>query len=192
MTDRLLGFDPGPDVTVVVDARADPRTARAALRAALDQRTPSGPPHVLLLAGDVRPASGGWVRRAARHPNVDVLTAPSDEPPLAARNRALDGVRGRFVLLLGRGGRLLPGALCRMVALADRAESDVVVAGGDAGAAEDEERIDLIRSDLFRSPVVEPLLRTSMIRRRRLRYTVDAAGADALFAAEALLAADAV
>ncbi|WP_051970281.1 glycosyltransferase family 2 protein [Kitasatospora azatica] len=121
-----------PEVTVVIACH----NAMPQLTAGLDslvgqsiRRRRPGALQVLAVDDGSTDDSGTELRRyEERHPELFTVLGGADPGgSAAAGNRALDRARGRFVLFLCAADRLGLEALERLVALADRAGSDVVL-----------------------------------------------------------------
>lgn len=137
---------------------------------------------------------------AAEHPQVRVWHGPNSGGPGRPRNIGLDQARGEFVLFLDADDFLGPEAIARLVSMADRAGSDVVLAkmaGADGrpvphrAFARTRERAAV--RDVYSSLSVLKLFRRSLIERLGLRFTEGLAGGeDAPFTMRAYFAADTI
>jgi poly(ribitol-phosphate) beta-N-acetylglucosaminyltransferase len=139
-------------------------------------------------------------RYAKRYPDtVRVLHQPNSGGPAAPSNAALDQARGRYVFFIGSDDHLGPEALERLVAAADRWDSDVVF-GRMVGTnkryvhqavyATTQEHLDLFDSDLPWSLSNTKLFRRDLIERHGLRFRTDMPmGSDQPFTLEACVRA---
>ncbi|TDC40243.1 glycosyltransferase [Micromonospora sp. 15K316] len=135
-------------------------------------------------------------RYAERYPDtVRVLHQANSGGPAAPSNLALDHARGRYVFFIGSDDHLGPEALERLVAAADRWDSDVVL-GRMVGTnkryvhqavyASTEERLDLFDSPLPWSLSNTKLFRRALVERHGLRFRTDMPmGSDQPFTLEA-------
>ena len=140
--------------------------------------------------------------RATRDPRLRVVHQPNSGGPGGPRNTGLDLATGRFVFFLDGDDYLDPDALRRMVAMAERYGSDIVLGkpvGVDGRPVYRDTglyRRNVGRADLalvFGSASALKLFRRSMIDAAHLRFPEGAAGGeDGDFMTAAYLAARAV
>ncbi|MEU2874234.1 glycosyltransferase family 2 protein [Streptomyces olivoreticuli] len=136
-------------------------------------------------------------RFALKYPHIQVVHQPRSAVPGQPRNRALDLARGRYVFVMGSGDYLGREAFERMLAMADKQGSDIVLgkvvgAGRDpyAKAYRHTGRADLYTSEVYNSLDSMKLIRRAILERPRIRYPEDLwLGEDQLFMTEAYLAA---
>ncbi|MES9519555.1 glycosyltransferase family 2 protein [Streptomyces capoamus] len=139
---------------------------------------------------------------AARAPmRVTVIRQKNSGGPSGPRNVGLGKAAGRFVFFLDADDRLGPEALERMVAMADRNGTDVVlgrVEGVNRSAPKSMWGKNLDRADVFTSNIkftlsAQKLFRRSLLERHGMRFDESLfTGEDALFTLEAYLRADGV
>ncbi|MEU9063496.1 glycosyltransferase family A protein [Streptomyces sp. NPDC048430] len=143
-------------------------------------------------------------RIASRHPTlVRTGRQPIGVRPAAARTWGLSQATGRYVMFLEGSDRLVPDALERMVASADKHETDVVLgrpeslAGRSAPAAlyrRSRPHTGLYDSRVYWSLSADKLFRTDLLRRRALEFPLDSVpgGDDMAFTAAACVSADGI
>ncbi|MFI8187531.1 glycosyltransferase family 2 protein [Streptomyces sp. NPDC085946] len=139
---------------------------------------------------------------AARAPMpVTVIRQDNSGGPSGPRNVGLGKAAGRYVFFLDADDRLGPEALERMVAMADRAGTDVVlgrVEGVNRSAPKSMWGSTLERTDVFSSNIkftlsAQKLFRRELLTRHGMRFDESLfTGEDALFTMEAYLRADGV
>ncbi|WAX80094.1 glycosyltransferase family 2 protein [Streptomyces sp. KMM 9044] len=132
---------------------------------------------------------------------VTVIRQANSGGPSGPRNVGLGRASGRYVFFLDADDRLGPEALERMVAMADRAGTDVVlgrVEGVNRGAPKSMwgrtvERTDVHSSNIMFTLSAQKLFRRALLDRHGLRFDESLyTGEDALFTMEAYLRADGV
>ncbi|WP_320780554.1 glycosyltransferase family 2 protein [Streptomyces sp. CRN 30] len=139
---------------------------------------------------------------AARAPmSVTVIRQQNSGGPSGPRNVGLGKAAGRYVFFLDADDRLGPEALERMVAMADRSSTDVVlgrIEGVNRGAPKSMWHRTLERTDVFSSNIkftlsAQKLFRRAFLERHGMRFDESLyTGEDALFTMEAYLRADGV
>ncbi|MEF9903829.1 glycosyltransferase family 2 protein [Streptomyces sp. P9-A2] len=192
-----------PDVTVVIGAyEAMPYLVDCL--ASVEAQT-IGPQRIEVVAVDdgSTDGTGEYLEEfAERAPlRVTVLRQANSGGPSGPRNVGLDRARGRYVFFLDADDRLGPEALERMVAMADRAGTDVVlgrIEGVDRGAPKSMfgrtvERTDVHSSNIMYTLSAQKLFRRALLDRHGIRFDESLyTGEDALFTMEAYLRADGV
>ncbi|CAL9565486.1 glycosyltransferase family 2 protein [Streptomyces sp. Tu 3180] len=192
-----------PDVTVVIGAyEAMPYLVECL--ASVEAQT-IGPERVEVIAVDdgSTDGTGEYLEEFAdRAPMpVTVIRQENSGGPSGPRNVGLDKATGRYVFFLDADDRLGPEALERMVAMADRAGTDVVlgrVEGVNRGAPKSMWGRTLERTDVFSSNIkftlsAQKLFRRALLDRHGMRFDESLfTGEDALFTMEAYLRADGV
>ncbi|MEU3453757.1 glycosyltransferase [Micromonospora sp. NPDC006766] len=186
-----------PDVTVVVAVYNTMPYLTTCLDSLVGQTIGLNRLEVVAVDDGSTDGSGAELDRyAKRYPGtVRVLSQPNSGGPAAPSNRALDEARGRYVFFIGSDDYLGLQALERLVAAADRWDSDVVL-GRMIGTnkryvhqaiyASTEERVDLFDSALPWSLSNTKLFRRDLIERHRLRFRTDMPmGSDQPFTLEA-------
>ncbi|MFE1328775.1 glycosyltransferase family 2 protein, partial [Streptomyces sp. NPDC058741] len=132
---------------------------------------------------------------------VLVIRQENSGGPSGPRNVGLGKATGRYVFFLDADDRLGPEALERMVAMADRAGTDVVlgkVEGVNRSAPKSMWGATVERTDVFSSPIkftlsAQKLFRRALLDRHGMRFDESLfTGEDALFTMEAYLRADGV
>ncbi|GAA3498057.1 hypothetical protein GCM10019016_051600 [Streptomyces prasinosporus] len=132
---------------------------------------------------------------------VTVIRQENSGGPSGPRNVGLAKAAGRYVFFLDADDRLGPEALERMVAMADRAGTDVVlgrIEGVNRGAPKSMWGRTLERTDVFSSNIkftlsAQKLFRRALLDRHGMRFDESLfTGEDALFTMEAYLRADGV
>ncbi|GAA2524755.1 MULTISPECIES: glycosyltransferase family 2 protein [Streptomyces] len=132
---------------------------------------------------------------------VTVIRQENSGGPSGPRNVGLGKAAGRYVFFLDADDRLGPEALERMVAMADRAGTDVVlgrVEGVNRGAPKSMWGKTLERTDVFSSNIkftlsAQKLFRRALLDRHGIRFDESLfTGEDALFTMEAYLRANGV
>lgn len=139
---------------------------------------------------------------AARVPMpVTVIRQENSGGPSGPRNVGLAKASGRYVFFLDADDRLGPEALERMVAMADRNGTDVVlgrIEGVNRGAPKSMWGKTLERTDVFSSNIkftlsAQKLFRRELLTRHDMRFDESLwTGEDAVFTMEAYLRADGV
>ncbi|MEU3102678.1 glycosyltransferase family 2 protein [Streptomyces griseoflavus] len=192
-----------PDVTVIIGAyEAMPYLVECL--ASVEAQT-IGPERVEVVAVDDGSTDGtGQCLEdfAARAPMpVTVIRQKNSGGPSGPRNVGLDKASGRYVFFLDADDRLGPEALERMVDMADRAGTDVVlgrIEGVNRGAPKSMWGRTLERTDVYSSNIkytlsAQKLFRRALLERHGMRFDESLwTGEDALFTMEAYLRADGV
>lgn len=192
-----------PDVSVVIGAY-EAMPYLVACLASVEAQT-IAPERVEVIAVDDGSTDGSGEcleRFAARAPMpVTVIRQENSGGPSGPRNVGLGRATGRYVFFLDADDRLGPEALQRMVALADRAGTDVVcgrVEGVDRRAPKSMWGTTLERTDVHSSSIkftlsAQKLFRRALLERHGMRFDESLyTGEDALFTMEAYLRADGV
>lgn len=132
---------------------------------------------------------------------VTVIRQDNSGGPSGPRNIGLGKAAGRYVFFLDADDRLGPEALERMVAMADRNNTDVVVGKVEGVNRKPPQSMwgsTLERTDVFSSNIkftlsAQKLFRRSLLERHSMRFDESLwTGEDALFTMEAYLRADGV
>ncbi|MEU7471597.1 glycosyltransferase family 2 protein [Streptomyces sp. NPDC044984] len=192
-----------PDVTVVIGAyEAMPYLVECL--ASVEAQT-IAPERIEVIAVDDGSTDGTGEcleEFAARAPMpVTVLRQENSGGPSGPRNVGLDKAAGRYVFFLDADDRLGPEALERMVDMADRAGTDVVlgrIEGVNRGAPKSMWGRTLERTDVYSSNIkftlsAQKLFRRALLDRHGIRFDESLfTGEDALFTMEAYLRADGV
>ncbi|MFE2280787.1 glycosyltransferase family 2 protein [Streptomyces sp. NPDC059454] len=192
-----------PDVTVVIGAyEAMPYLVECL--ASVEAQT-IAPERVEVIAVDDGSTDGTGEcleEFAARAPMaVTVLRQENSGGPSGPRNVGLGKAAGRYVFFLDADDRLGPEALERMVSMADRAGTDVVlgrIEGVNRGAPKSMWGKTLERTDVYSSNIkftlsAQKLFRRALLDRYGIRFDESLfTGEDALFTMEAYLRADGV
>ncbi|GGR92402.1 hypothetical protein GCM10010169_41050 [Micromonospora fulviviridis] len=186
-----------PDVTVVVAVYNTMPYLTTCLESLVGQTIGLDRLEVVAVDDGSTDGSGAELDRyAARYPDtVRVLHQANSGGPAAPSNLALDHARGRYVFFIGSDDHLGPEALERLVAAADRWDSDVVL-GRMVGTnkryvhqaiyASTEEQVDLFDSELPWSLSNTKLFRRDLVERHGLRFRTDMPmGSDQPFTLEA-------
>lgn len=190
------------DVTVVVRVSNHAASVEACLDSLLTQSIGTARLEVIGVDdGSTDDSASLMARIANQHPGfLRTGQQPRGLSPAAARNWGMSQAGGRYVIFLEGTDRLTPDALERMVAAADKNESDVVLgkleSSGRHSVATSMFHRNLASADLFGSRVYwsltpDKLFRTSLLRRRALEFPADMViGEDQAFTAAAYLGAD--
>ncbi|WP_328427680.1 glycosyltransferase family 2 protein [Streptomyces sp. NBC_00443] len=192
-----------PDVTVIIGAyEAMPYLVECL--ASVEAQT-IGPGRIEVIAVDDGSTDGTgecleeFAARAAMP--VTVIRQENSGGPSGPRNVGLGKAAGRFVFFLDADDRLGPEALERMVAMADRNGTDVVlgrIEGVNRTAPKSMWGKTLDRTDVFSSNIkftlsAQKLFRRDLLTRHDMRFDESLwTGEDALFTMEAYLRADGV
>jgi glycosyltransferase involved in cell wall biosynthesis len=192
-----------PDVTVVIGAyEAMPYLVDCL--ASVEAQT-IGRAHIEVIAVDDGSAdgTGEYLEEFAARTPLDVTVVRQDNSggPSGPRNVGLGKARGRYVFFLDADDRLGPEALERMVAMADRNGTDVVL-GRVEGVnrkpptsmwGQTLERTDVFSSNIKFTLSAQKLFRRAFLERHGMRFDESLwTGEDALFTMEAYLRADGV
>ena len=193
-----------PDVSVIVAVYNTMPYLRQCLTSLVSQSIGLDRLEILAVDDGSTDGSGRELDRfARRHPKtVTVLHQPNSGGPAAPSNRALEVASGRYVFFVGSDDYLGPEALERMVAMADRHGSDIVlgkmVAVGDRSVASavfrrPAPRIELVGSGALYALSNTKLFRRSLIEEHGLRFPEDLRiGSDLPFTLEAYVRAGVV
>jgi glycosyltransferase involved in cell wall biosynthesis len=190
-----------PDVTVVVGAyNAMPYLTRC-VSSVLEQSI--GLDRLELIAVDDGSTDGTGAeldRFAAMCPTMQVIHQENSGGPAGPRNRGIELARGRYLFFLDADDYLGTEALERMVAMAERNNSDVVL-GRRVGVGrgtpqwifhQNRDRADLFSSHVWHILSAQKLFRKALIDRLGLRFPDLPVGQDQPFTALAYLHADVI
>ncbi|HEY8473038.1 MAG TPA: glycosyltransferase family 2 protein [Natronosporangium sp.] len=190
-----------PDVTVVVGAYNAMPYLTKCLSSVVEQSI--GPDRLELIAIDDGSTDGTGAeldRFAAAYPSIRVIHQENSGGPAGPRNRGIELARGRYLFFLDADDYLGPEALERLVTMADRNRSDVVLGkrvGVNRGTPQWVFAYNRDRADLFSSPVwqvlsAQKLFRKALIDRLGLRFPELPIGQDQPFTALAYLHAEVI
>jgi glycosyltransferase involved in cell wall biosynthesis len=192
-----------PDVTVIIGAYEAMPYLVECLESVEAQTIDAKRIEVIAVDDGSTDGTGEYLEEfAARAPmSVTVIRQENSGGPSGPRNVGLGKAAGRYVFFLDADDRLGPEALERMVAIADRCGTDVVlgkVEGVNRTAPKSMWGKTLERTDVFSSNIkftlsAQKLFRRALLERHSMRF--DEAlwtGEDALFTMEAYLRADGV
>ncbi|MET9589756.1 glycosyltransferase family 2 protein [Streptomyces sp. NPDC006516] len=187
-----------PDVTVVIGAyEAMPYLIRC-LESVEAQTLPAGRMEIVAVDDGSTDGTGEYLEEFAARTDIAmrVVRQKNSGGPSGPRNVGLGLARGRYVFFLDADDYFGEEALERMVAMGDRAGTDVVlgkVVGVNRGAAKSMWKETVERADLYSSNIKFTLSAQKLFRRDllvRLGMTFDEelrTGEDALFTMEAYL-----
>ncbi|MDO0927745.1 glycosyltransferase family 2 protein [Streptomyces sp. TG1A-8] len=192
-----------PDVSVIIGAYEAMPYLVECLASVEAQTIDPGRIEVIAVDDGSTDGTGEYLERfAARAPMpVTVVRQENSGGPSGPRNVGLGKAAGRYVFFLDADDRLGPEALERMVALADRNGTDVVlgrVEGVNRTAPKSMWGKTLDRTDVFSSNIkftlsAQKLFRRDLLTRHGMRFDESLwTGEDALFTMEAYLRADGV
>ncbi|MFE4689250.1 glycosyltransferase family 2 protein [Streptomyces sp. NPDC056749] len=187
-----------PDVTVIIGAyEAMPYLVRC-LESVEAQTLPAGRMEIVAVDDGSTDGTGEYLEEFAARTAIDmrVVRQENSGGPSGPRNVGLGLARGRYVFFLDADDYFGEEALERMVAMGDRAGTDVIlgkVIGVNRGAPKSmwsrtEERVDVHRSKVIYTLSAQKLFRRDLLERIGLRFDERLeTGEDALFTMEAYL-----
>jgi glycosyltransferase involved in cell wall biosynthesis len=187
-----------PDVTVIVGAyEAMPYLVRC-LESVESQTIGADRVEIVAVDDGSTDGTGEYLEEFAARSAVPttVVRQANSGGPSGPRNVGLGRARGRYVFFLDADDYLGDEALERMVAMADRAGTDVVlgkVVGVNRGAPQSmwnatKDRVDVYNSKVIYTLSAQKLFRRELLERLELRFDEDLrTGEDALFTLEAYL-----
>ncbi|MEV0010209.1 glycosyltransferase family 2 protein [Streptomyces sp. NPDC051840] len=187
-----------PDVTVIIGAyEAMPYLIRC-LESVEAQTLPAARMEIVAVDDGSTDGTGEYLEEFAARTAIDmrVVRQENSGGPSGPRNVGLGLARGRYVFFLDADDYFGEEALERMVAMGDRAGTDVVlgkVVGVNRGAAksmwkETVERADLYSSNIKFTLSAQKLFRRELLERLGMRFDEKLrTGEDALFTMEAYL-----
>jgi glycosyltransferase involved in cell wall biosynthesis len=187
-----------PDVTVIVGAyEAMPYLVRC-LESVESQTIGADRVEIVAVDDGSTDGTGEYLEEFAARSAVPttVVRQANSGGPSGPRNVGLGRARGRYVFFLDADDYLGDEALERMVAMADRAGTDVVlgkVVGVNRGAPQSmwnatKDRVDVYNSKVIYTLSAQKLFRRELLERLALRFDEDLrTGEDALFTLEAYL-----
>ncbi|MER5938772.1 glycosyltransferase [Streptomyces sp. NPDC001928] len=192
-----------PDVTVIIGAYEAMPYLVECLASVEAQTIEPGRIEVIAVDDGSTDGTGECLEEfAARVPmQVTVIRQENSGGPSGPRNVGLGKATGRYVFFLDADDRLGPEALERMVAMADRCGTDVVlgrIEGVNRTAPKSMWGKTLERTDVFSSNIkftlsAQKLFRRDLLTRHNMRFDESLwTGEDALFTMEAYLRADGV
>lgn len=190
-----------PDVSVVVGAYNAMPYLTKSLTSVLEQSIGLDRLEVIAVNDGSTDGTGAELDRfAATCPVMRVVHQENSGGPAGPRNVGIELARGRYIFFLDADDYLGVEALERMVAMADRNQSDVVLGrrvGVNRGTPQSMFRYNQDRADVFTSGVwnilsAQKLFRKSLIDRLGLRFPNLPIGQDQPFTAKAYLHADVI
>ncbi|MEV3930318.1 MULTISPECIES: glycosyltransferase family A protein [unclassified Streptomyces] len=193
-----MGTTAAPDVTVIIGAyEAMPYLIRC-LESVDAQTLPAGRMEIVAVDDGSTDGTGEYLEEFAARTAIDmrVVRQENSGGPSGPRNVGIGLARGRYVFFLDADDYFGEEALERMVAMGDRAGTDVVlgkVIGVNRGAPKSmwsrtEERVDVHRSKVIYTLSAQKLFRRDLLERIGLRFDERLeTGEDALFTMEAYL-----
>ncbi|MER5629984.1 glycosyltransferase family 2 protein [Streptomyces nitrosporeus] len=187
-----------PDVSIVIGAYQAMPYLRRCLASVEAQTLGAGRIEIIAVDDGSTDGTGEYLDEFAARSAVRtrVVHQPNSGGPSGPRNVGLGLARGRYVFFLDADDYFGEEALERMVAMGDRAGTDVVlgkITGVDRGAAKSMWKQTVERADIYFSQVKFTLSAQKLFRREllvRLGMTFDEklrTGEDALFTMEAYL-----
>ncbi|WP_399173980.1 glycosyltransferase family 2 protein, partial [Streptomyces sp. WAC 05379] len=192
-----------PDVTVIIGAYEAMPYLVECLASVEAQTIDPGRIEIIAVDDGSTDGTGECLEEfAGRVPiQVTVIRQDNSGGPSGPRNVGLGKAAGRYVFFLDADDRLGPEALERMVAMADRNATDVVIGrieGVNRSAPKSMWGRTLDRTDVFSSNIrftlsAQKLFRRDLLTRHNMRFDESLwTGEDALFTMEAYLRADGV
>jgi glycosyltransferase involved in cell wall biosynthesis len=193
---QTASHDVEPDVSVIIPVYNAMPYLTDCLRSMARQTIGTDRVEVITIDDGSTDQSGEELDRwASENPWLRVVHQASSGGPSRPRNRGLDMARGRYVYFVDADDWLGDEALQRMVGMADRCGSDVLLgklagAGGRNATSrafrKTLEDADLFTSDVYRSLTVFKLFRREVLERHGLRFPEDMwYGEDQVFTASA-------
>ncbi len=194
---------PDPDVTVVIGAYQAMPYLVACLKSVETQTLGAERLEIIAVDDGSTDGTGEYLDEFAARTKIAtrVIHQENSGGPSGPRNVGLAEARGRYVFFLDADDYFGPEALERMVAMADRNGTDVVlgkVIGVNRGAPRSMWEKSLDRTDVFTSNIkftlsAQKLFRRALLVRHDMRFDESLkTGEDALFTMEAYLRADGV
>lgn len=192
-----------PDVTVVIGAYEAMPYLVDCLASVEAQTLDHARIEVIAVDDGSTDGTGEYLEEFAARSSLDVMVVRQDNSggPGGPRNVGLGKAGGRYVFFLDADDRLGPEALQRMVAMADRAGTDVVL-GRVEGVnrkpptsmwGQTLERTDVFSSNIKFTLSAQKLFRRAFLEQHSMRFDESLwTGEDALFTMEAYLRADGV
>ncbi|MEE1753469.1 glycosyltransferase family 2 protein [Streptomyces sp. SP18CS02] len=190
--------DSTPDVTVIIGAYEAMPYLKECLASVEAQTLGRGRVEIVAVDDGSTDGTGEYLERFAAASTVPtrVVRQANSGGPSGPRNLGLSLARGRFVFFLDADDHLGEEALERLVAMADRAGTDVVLGktvGVNRNAAKSMWKQTVERADIYRSNVkytlsAQKLFRRELLVRHGMRFDESLrTGEDALFTMEAYL-----
>lgn len=187
-----------PSVSVIIPTYNSWSSLQVALEALRGQTLAAEEVEVIVVDDGSTDDTWPYVKELAdQWPQLMPLQQAHSGTPSAGRNVGLRRARGRYVFFHDSDDWMTADALRKLVAAADRLDSDVVVGrtrvfGGrrDVSLIRSAENADLIKDKVWTTLSAQKLFRRSLIDRLRLEFCEDMVqGEDQVFVASALLSA---
>ncbi|MFE3887517.1 glycosyltransferase family 2 protein [Streptomyces lydicus] len=168
-----------PTVSVIVPVHNTRRYLDRSLGSVFAQTLDRRRIEVIAVDDGSTDGSAEWLEeQAGLHPHLTVLRQEASGGAGKPRNTGLDRATGDYVFFLDSDDRLAPGALARLVHMAERCGSDVVygrIAGAEGRSAPVDLRTTSDQVSVFDSPVywslaAYKLFRRSFLEEHRLRF----------------------
>lgn len=188
-----------PAVTVIIGAYNAMPYVTSCVRSVFEQSLDPGQIEIIAVDDGSTDGTGRELDRlATEFPGMRVVHQANSGGPAGPRNHGVELAQGRYVFFLDADDRLGPEALERVVGMADREGSDVVLGkmvGVGRGTAKsmftrDQPRAGLFSSRVYWSLSAQKLFRRAFLNAHGLRFSTEwRVGEDMHFTAQAYLRA---